>query len=117
MSKINIVMALVLAVLFGCDYAFAIGNVTGKITQIRVDADGRAMIFFDKPIQGSVPSCVHPAYTSVLAVDASTDGGKAVLSMALTAKTSDRLVTAYGLGQCSVYGPSNAEDWNYGIIK
>lgn len=96
--------------------AFSIGSVTGKITKIRVDAGGKAMIFFDKPIGGAVPSCVHSAYKSVLSIDASTEGGKAVLAMVMAAKIANRTVRAHGFGRCSVYGSSNTEDWNHGFL-
>ena len=54
---------------------YGIGSVTGKITHIRVDGTGRVMIFFDKPIAGTPPGCVHNAYKSALGVDANTNGG------------------------------------------
>lgn len=108
-----IIVSVLVVLNFG---AFSFGSVTGKITKIRVDAGGKVMIFFDKPIGGAVPSCVNPAYKSVLSIDASTEGGKAVLAMAMAAKIANRNVRAHGFGRCSVYGPSTTEDWNHGFL-
>ncbi len=95
----------------------AIGSVSlAKVVSVRVDNNGRAMIFFDKPIGGTPPSCVHSAYKSAFGIDAGSEGGKAVLSMALTAKATGSPVTVYGLGVCGVYGGSIVETWNYGHI-
>lgn len=75
------------------------------------------MIFFDRPIDGTPAECVHDAYNRAFGVDASTEGGKAVLSMALTAKTTGSHVTAYGFGTCGVYGGTSVETWNHGFIN
>lgn len=96
---------------------YAIGSVrNAKIETIRVDNDGRAMVFFDQEIAGTPPPCVHEAYKRALGFDASSEGGKAVLSMALTAKTTGSSVTAHGLGICGTYGGSVIETWNHGFI-
>jgi len=96
----------------------AIGHVSNvKVAKIRVDLDGRAMIFFSESIGGTPASCVHDAYKSAFGVDAATDGGKAVLSMALTAKTTGSLVTVYGMGGCGIYGGTVVETWNHGFIQ
>jgi hypothetical protein len=114
MKKIS---CLVVGVLFASQ-AHGFGTVSNaKIKSIRVDNDGRAMIFFDKPIGGEPAKCVHVAYKNALGIDASTDGGKAVLSMALTAKTTGSPVTAHGFGSCGVYGGLVIETWNHGFIN
>ncbi len=96
---------------------FANGKViNAKVTKIRVDGNGRAMIFFDQPIGGEPATCVHDAYKSALGVDASTEGGKAVLSLALAAKTTGSPVTVNGLGICGVYGGQYVETWNHGFL-
>ncbi len=74
------------------------------------------MIFFDQPIGGTPATCVHDAYKSALGADASTEGGKAVLSMVLTAKATGAPVTVYGLGVCGVYGGQVIETWNHGFL-
>lgn len=97
--------------------AQAAGAVSGKIQQIRIDADGRAMVFFDQPIGSSSPACVNgPAYGKALAFNSATAAGKSVLSVLLLAKSTGRTVHAYGLGTCTVYGNGTAEDWNYGTV-
>ena len=75
------------------------------------------MVFFNKPIEGTPPSCVHDAYKSALGADAKTEGGKAVLSWALAAKATGSPVTVYGMGVCGIYGGSVIETWNHGFIK
>lgn len=112
------ILILVVAGLLFSSNVYAFGTVIDAIvTSIRVDDNGAAMIFFNKPIGGTPATCVHPAYSSALGIDASTEGGKAVLSMALTAKTTGSLVTAHGFGTCGVYGGSNIETWNHGFIN
>ncbi len=97
---------------------FAFGTFSdAKISHIRVDNDGRVMIFFDRDKIRDPASCVHTAYARALGVDASTEGGKAVLSMALAAKATGSPVTAHGFGICGVYGGSVVETWNHGFIK
>lgn len=90
------------------------GTVTGKVVKIRIDASGKGMIFFDKPIGGGTPSCAISHYASALAIDASTDAGKAVLSLMTTAKVTESEVIAHGFGRCETY--SVVEEWNHGFI-
>lgn len=52
-----------------------------KIVQVRVDVDGKAMIYFDQQVGNEPATCVHNSYRNAFGVDASTKGGKAVLSM------------------------------------
>lgn len=110
-------LILAVSMMFCSLQVFAIGHVSNaKVVQVRVDLDGRAMIIFDQQVAGTPPNCVHVAYKNAFAVDASTDGGKAVLSWALTAKTTGAPVTVYGFGVCGVYGGTNVETWNYGVM-
>ena len=95
--------------------AGSVGNV--KVVKIRVDLNGKAMIHFDSPIGGTPASCVHPAYQDAFGIDASTAGGKAVLSMALTAKATGAPVTVYGMGVCGIYGGTYIETWSYGVMQ
>ena len=85
--------------------------------QVRVDIDGRGMVVFDQPLAGSPASCTHPAYTNAFSFSTATDGGKAILAMALTAKTTGARVYAYGTGACSIYGGSWVEDMFYGVME
>lgn len=94
--------------------AGSIGN--AKVIQVRIDQDGRGMVVFDQLIAGAPATCVHPAYTNALAFNATTGGGKAIMAMALTAKTTGASIAVYGTGACGIYGGANVEDWDYGVI-
>lgn len=86
------------------------GSVEGKITKIRVDhPSGQAMIYFDADVSISGANCRGGGYKNALAVDASTEGGKAVLSAALAAKAAGMTVRAVGKYDCNVYGNGVAE--------
>jgi hypothetical protein len=98
--------------------ALAAGSVgSAKVVQVRIDQDGRGMVVFDQTIGGTPATCVNPAYTNALAFNATTGGGKGILAMALTAKTSGSLITAYGTGTCTIYGGAHVEDWTYGVMQ
>ncbi len=95
----------------------AIGHVSNaKVTSVRVDHNGRVMVIFDKQISGTPPSCVHEGYKNAFAVDTKNPGANAVLSWALTAKSTGEKVSVYGLGVCGVYGGNVVESWNYGVF-
>lgn len=94
---------------------FAIGSVYGKVTQVRVDADGKGMVVFDKAITGEFAACRHSAYTNALSFKGD-EAGKAVLAFALSAKVTGVLVTAYGSGVCANYS-GHVEDWSYGVMQ
>lgn len=105
--KTRLFAALLLAVSW--QSASAIGAVTGKVTQIRVDGNGAGMIYFDQPLSGS-PACVTAAFTTALAFSATT--GKQILALALWAKSMDISLTVYGNGACGTYG-GFVEDFGY----
>lgn len=94
--------------------AGAIGS--AKVINVRIDQDGKGMVIFDQPIAGTPATCVHPAYTNALSFNTTTGGGKAIMAMALTAKTTGASVTVYGTGACEIYGGAHVEDWSYGVI-
>lgn len=91
-------------------------SVAGKITQVRIDHDGKGMITFDTLITGS-PACIHPTYRSSFAFDATKASGKAIMAVALTAKATGSTVAAYGTGACTTYGGAWAEDWGHGVSQ
>ena len=84
------------------------------ITNIRIDADGRGIVFFDKPIQGDSAACGQSSsYKNAFAFNAAQPGGKAVFAYALTMKaTNTKIGIVYGTGACNVYG-NWVEDWSY----
>lgn len=107
---------LVMVAMFVCGNSFAYGTVSGKVVEVRVDRSGRGMVMFDQQVTGAFASCRISAYSSSLAFDANSAGGKAVLALVLAAKATGDTVTAIGLGSCAVYGGTFVEDWDYGAI-
>ena len=97
-----------------CSYAFANSSVYGTVINIRVDSTGHGMVTFNATISGS-PSCINSAaYGNAYAFDATTDGGRSFLELALASQASGASIAAYGLGTCSTYG-GFAEDFYYGV--
>ena len=94
--------------------AFAAGAAENvHVIQVRVDANGSGMVFFDKPIAGAPAACGQDSsYKNALAFNGTQ--GKGVLAVALAAKTTGATVFAYGTGVCGVYG-DYVEDWAYGV--
>ena len=107
---------LLLVAMCCCSSAWSAGSVSGKVIQVRVDKDGRGIVTFDTQVGGAPATCRHSAYTNALSFDANTHGGKAIMALALAAKTSGSSVSAYGMGACSIYGGAWVEDWDYGVI-
>lgn len=96
--------------------ALPYGSVEGKVTKVRVDKEGRAMVFFDQSVGGQPASCRDSYYANALAFDTTTAGGRSVLAMAIAAKATGDTISAIGTGTCAVYGNS-VEDWSYGIAE
>lgn len=90
---------------------------SAKIIQVRIDQDGKGMVVFDRLIGGTPATCVHPTYKNALSFDATTNGGKAIMAVALSAKATGVAVTAYGTGTCGIYGGAHVEDWSYGVVQ
>lgn len=96
--------------------AMAVGSVDNAlILYVRVDSDGRGIIFLDRPIGGTPAGCVIPFYGSAIAFAADA-GGKALLAAALSAKAQDRPVSITGKGTCTAYG-SYVEDTDILIVR
>jgi len=75
------------------------------------------MVVFDQQVGGTPATCVHPAYTNALSFNATTGGGRAIMALALTAKTTGVVVTVFGNGTCGIYGGAHVEDWSYGVLR
>ena len=109
-----------LVVLFGISLmtdVVAFGSVTNAhVTQVRVEASGRGIVFFDQNLAaygGSVAACGQDnAYKNAMAFNSST--GKGLLALALSAKATGTTMDAYGTGACDVYG-DYVEDFSYAI--
>jgi hypothetical protein len=82
-----------------------------RVVNIRIDASGKGMVFFDAPLGATPPSCAN-SYNNALAFDANTAGGKAILAVALSAKADGTALLIVGSGACSIYG-GYLEDWSY----
>src|SRR5687767_6551079 len=89
------------------------GTVYSTVVAVRVDASGRGMVVFNDNMGGTPAGCRNASYYNALAFDASTHGGKAILALALSAKTTGIPVSAIGNGTCHVYGGGHVEDWDY----
>lgn len=85
------------------------------VANIRIDQDGRDMVFFDTAAIGSPATCINPTYSGALAFDSRLSGGKAILAIATAAKAQRSLMTVHGTGTCDIYNGAHAGDWYYGI--
>jgi hypothetical protein len=83
-----------------------------KVEYVRVDKTGKGFIQFKSALTGSPASCTT-SYTKALAFNTNTDGGKAILSLALSAQASGRTIRARGTGTCANYGIMEDYDWGY----
>lgn len=104
-------------VLLTTNQALAAGSViNAKVTEVRIDADGKGMVFFDQPLGATPASCFIPYYANALAFNTSTAGGKAILATVLTAKATGGKMIVHGSGACGHYG-AYVEDWSVGQIQ
>ena len=92
-----------LLVLLSSEVAFSYGHYTGKVTEVRIDRDGRGIISFDGQIAHNPATCRTSPYFSHFSFDATTEGGKAIYSMAITAAATGKRVSAIGTGTCQDY--------------
>jgi hypothetical protein len=91
--------------------------INAKVILVRADQSGLGMVVFDKLVNGS-PACINAAaYTNALSFNSNTAGGKAIMTMALTAKATGATIEAYGTGACGNYGGAHVEDWSYGVMQ
>ena len=98
---------------------FADGSVTAKVNSVRVDSDGRGIVFFNSNIITPAGCCPDPniCFMNAFAFDTNTTGGKSLFSLAISAQLSGKSVTAFGKNSCLVYprgaGQGWAEDLSY----
>jgi len=87
--------------------AFARGEATNHtVEHVRVDKSGLAYVQFTTDLvanNGSLPAC-GTSYPRTLAFDTNTEGGKAILSVVLSAKMSNSKIFARGTNECEGYG-------------
>lgn len=112
MKTIGLVM-LCMASLIG-SLAHAETRVTGKVLQVRVDSSGLGFIRFDVP-RGHAPAACGDSHNYHLAFNTNTNGGKGILSLALTARSTGQTLVAIGSGECSGYNV--VENWSWGYVQ
>lgn len=110
----KILIALVCLLIASPSFSYGL-VVNAKVVEVRIDKEGKGMVFFDQLIGGDPATCVHPSYTNALAFDMNTAGGKGILAVALAAKAAGTTMTVYGTKTCTIY--SVVEDWMYGHSK
>lgn len=84
------------------------------VFQVRVDGTGLGYVQFTTALTGTPASCAssHPYQ---LSFDANTAGGKAILSMVLSAKMSGKHIYATGTNSCEGY--TVVERWGTGYLR
>jgi len=112
-KKICIVLALVNIIFSASIYAGAIGS--GKVEMIGGQPHGQVSVYFgiNPPPTNKAPCNTHSNYHFVF--DPTTDGGKALYSMLLTAEASDKTIRVNGTGNCILGLPM--EEVNYWIMN
>lgn len=63
-----------------------------KVVKVRIDNDGKGMVYFDKPVVGG-PECVSQTYANVLAFSGT--NGKSIMALALAAKATNEPPTSH----------------------
>ena len=86
-----------------------------EVDFVRADKSGKGYVRFKTDLSSSPALCIQPGYESSLAFNTNEAGGKAILSLVLSAQASGRKIRANGTGACGIYGVM--EDWTWGYIK
>ena len=108
-------LLLILFLSIGAVNSYAAGFIeNAKVLDVRVDENGYGIITFDK-VRTREPAACGNTYNSSLSFDTNTEGGKAILSIALSALVSGNEISAWGAGVCRQY-TSLVETWTYGNI-
>jgi len=84
----------------------------GKVIQVAGDT-GNPAVFLLSGTRTSMPSCATEGWWAL--PTASTDQGKALLSLILTAFAANKTVTVHGSGACTAF--SNREDVAWLIVE
>lgn len=106
----------IICLLFYCQSAFPVGQATNfGVLVVRADRSGVGFVKFDQPLVASPASCISGGHTSHLSFDLNTPGGRAAMSVALTAHATGKKIAAWGTGTCDEYGL--IESWNFGWIN
>lgn len=96
--------------------SFSVGHADMyEVDFVRVDKSGFGYVNFKTKLVGTPASCTQPGYEAALAFNTNEAGGKAILSLVLSAQASGKKVLARGSGACAVY--SVMEQWEWGYIQ
>jgi len=114
MRRLSFPVLLVLSIF--TQNAIAVGNAEMyEVDFVRVDKSGFGYVKFKNNLTGTPASCTQAGYESVLAFNTNEEGGKAILSIVLSAQASGKKLLARGTGACAIYGVM--EQWDWGYIK
>jgi hypothetical protein len=94
------------ALLFVSTPAFANGVYSGQLLSVRTDIGLGVLLTFgsDATSPGNCVSTQNPDTRSMMAIDLSTDTGKAAFATALAAYLAGKNVWVIGTGECHLYG-------------
>lgn len=86
----------------------------GTISAVTFTSNG-TVSFMHSGQRVGVPGCVPPSLTQRWGFDASTAGGKVMLSGLLAAYAANKSVGIYGTGACSLWGDTETMSWFHTI--
>lgn len=92
----------------------AAGSANSKVSSVRIDKSGMGIVEFYENLAGSPAGCIS-GYPKHLSFNANTDSGKAIMSLALSAHATGKVVIASGTGACDEYG-GIVESWSWGLV-
>ncbi len=84
-----------------------------EVDFVRVDSSGYGYVNFVSALTSTPATCIN-GYPNALAFDTNTAGGKAIYTIALVAKTTNKRIRAVGTNNCTIYG--SIESWSWGKI-
>ena len=109
MKTLNVIVTVFLMVLIGSNEAFAVGSSVGSVSPLYVQGN---KAFFTAGTHNEKPAC--STVGDEWAIDISSESGKAVYAMLLTAYSLNSEVIVYGTGKCTVW--IDREDVNYMLM-
>jgi hypothetical protein len=80
------------------------------LVAVRVDSNGRGLLYFPPDTSGGHGPCRASYNNHILAFDANTAGGRAILQLARAAHLYAMPVHIVGTGSCDIYAPDGIED-------
>lgn len=71
-----------------------------------IASEGNVVLFYTNGARTDPPTCPYPLQTQRFAIPATTDAGKAMISVLLTAHARGKRVFVNGTGNCNTWGDS-----------